>query len=146
MYVHHPSSPRTDGGPPSYHMTEVDAWALTGSRDGFTCGIIAFPNARDLAKSYRDRFIQAANSRALPNPHAAHRIADLDNDNKTSVQLLVDGKTTGVASDSFASNSTDPRPKRKRQPVSSDSSLDSDINIQSSPCKQRRPRSRLDKQ
>ncbi|PNH43917.1 hypothetical protein VD0004_g3657 [Verticillium dahliae] len=57
IYAHHPTAPTTDGGPPGYHITQVDAWAMTGNRDGFVRGATAFRNARDLVKQYRYNFI-----------------------------------------------------------------------------------------
>ena len=62
LYAHHPTAPTTKGGPPQYHMTQVDAWGLTGNVDTFRRGATAFRNARDLAKRHRDRFIQDANT------------------------------------------------------------------------------------
>ncbi|KND89332.1 hypothetical protein TOPH_06083 [Tolypocladium ophioglossoides CBS 100239] len=64
MYAYHPTAPETDEGPPGYHMTQVDTWAMTGNRNGFVRGATAFRIATDLAMQYRHNFIQAANSRA----------------------------------------------------------------------------------
>ncbi|KAF5024777.1 hypothetical protein F66182_3155 [Fusarium sp. NRRL 66182] len=63
IYAHHTTAPINGQGQPRYHMTQVDALAMTGNRDGFIRGATAFRNARDLAKQRRDGFIQAANSR-----------------------------------------------------------------------------------
>ena len=64
LYVHHLTAPATDGGLPGYHMTQVDAWAMAGNRDGFVRGATAFRDARGLAKDYGDSFITDANARA----------------------------------------------------------------------------------
>lgn len=64
MYAHHSTAPKTNGGPPRYHMTQMRAYALTNDRDTFVQGTTAFRNIRDVAKQYRDNFIQTANSRA----------------------------------------------------------------------------------
>ncbi|KAL8296420.1 hypothetical protein RB597_005820 [Gaeumannomyces tritici] len=64
LYTHHITEPATSGGLPEYHMTQVDAFAMTAKREAFVQGATAFRNARDLAKQYRDSFIQAANKRA----------------------------------------------------------------------------------
>ncbi|KAG7106962.1 hypothetical protein HYQ45_018331 [Verticillium longisporum] len=95
MYAHHPTAPTTDGGPPGYHITQVDAWAMTGNRDGFVRGATAFRNARDLAKQYRHNFIQAANSRASHQATKAPQgdlavIAQLDLDKEGSADEFVD--------------------------------------------------------
>ncbi len=63
IYTHHPTAPTISGGRPDYHMTQVNAFAMTNDRENFVKGATAFRNARDLAKSYRDGFIQAANVR-----------------------------------------------------------------------------------
>ncbi|KAM0415721.1 hypothetical protein ACHAPT_013306 [Fusarium lateritium] len=64
LYAHHVTAPTTKGGRPEYHMTQVNAWAMTGDIDTFRRGASAFRNARDLAEQHRDNFIQAANARA----------------------------------------------------------------------------------
>lgn len=61
LYAHHATAPTSEGGRPKYHMTQIDAWAMTGNVDSFRRGATAFRNARDLAKQHRDGFIQAAN-------------------------------------------------------------------------------------
>ena len=63
MYTTHPTEgPR---GSTEYHMTQVRAFALTGSLDTFRQGATAFRNARDWAQEQRVAFIPAANERAL---------------------------------------------------------------------------------
>ncbi|KAK3363917.1 hypothetical protein B0T25DRAFT_55727 [Lasiosphaeria hispida] len=64
LYAHHVTAPIDLEGRPEYHMTQIDAYALTGSRKGFVEGATAFRNARDLAQRHRDEFIQGANARA----------------------------------------------------------------------------------
>ena len=64
LYAHHVTAPTTPAGLPGYHMTQVDTYALTGSRKGFVEGATAFRNARDLARRHRDGFILDANARA----------------------------------------------------------------------------------
>ncbi|KAK3318276.1 hypothetical protein B0H66DRAFT_575197 [Apodospora peruviana] len=66
VYAHHPTTPTTPGDRPEYHMTQVDTWGMTGNRGTFIRGATAFRNARDLAKTHRDGFIQAANARVPP--------------------------------------------------------------------------------
>ncbi|KZL69354.1 glyoxylate reductase [Colletotrichum incanum] len=91
IYAHHSTEPTTSGGPPEYHMTQVDAFAMSGNREGFVRGATAFRNARDLAKRHRDTFIQAANTRAsrgidpapLDDPTAATQL-DLDPEEESS--------------------------------------------------------------
>ena len=64
LYAHHVTAPRTPGDRPSYHITQVDTYALTGSRRGFVEGATAFRNARDMAQRHRDKIIREANARA----------------------------------------------------------------------------------
>ncbi|KAK5651101.1 hypothetical protein OQA88_13283 [Cercophora sp. LCS_1] len=64
LYAHHITAPTDPEGRPEYHMSQIDAYALTGSRKGFVEGATAFRNARDLARRHRDEFIQDANARA----------------------------------------------------------------------------------
>lgn len=64
LYAHHITAPTTPGDRPSYHMTQVDTYALTGSRKGFVEGATAFRNARDMAQRHRDKIIREANARA----------------------------------------------------------------------------------
>ncbi len=66
LYAHHPV-PMAAGKGPEYHMTQIDSWAMTGNVDSFRKGATAFRNLREMAKEYRERFIEAANSRAEGN-------------------------------------------------------------------------------
>ncbi|KAJ2895073.1 hypothetical protein MKZ38_006960 [Zalerion maritima] len=63
MYAHYPT-PTTQGGPPEYHMTQIDSWGMTGNLKSCVDGIKAFRNGREWAKEQRDSFIEAANARA----------------------------------------------------------------------------------
>ncbi|KAJ8122830.1 hypothetical protein ONZ43_g1071 [Nemania bipapillata] len=71
MYAHSTTAPTTPEGRPEYHMMELEIFAMTRSRQNFVEGATAFRNARDLAKTHRDSFIQAANSRASQAREAA---------------------------------------------------------------------------
>lgn len=64
LYAHHPTAPTTPGGRPGYHMTQVKGFDMLSDRDACADGIKYFRNARDLARSHRDRFIQDTNARA----------------------------------------------------------------------------------
>ncbi|KAK0631002.1 hypothetical protein B0T17DRAFT_616584 [Bombardia bombarda] len=64
LYAHHVTAPTDPEKQPEYHMTQIDAYALTGSRKGFVEGATAFRNARDLARRHRDEFIHVANAKA----------------------------------------------------------------------------------
>ncbi|KAL8387196.1 hypothetical protein RB595_010087 [Gaeumannomyces hyphopodioides] len=76
LYTHYMTEPDTPGGRPEYHMTQVDAFAMTAKREAFVQGATAFRNARDLAKQYRDSFIRAANERARRPGEEAPAAAD----------------------------------------------------------------------
>ncbi|KAI1292618.1 hypothetical protein F5Y03DRAFT_19133 [Xylaria venustula] len=64
LYAHHCTAPATPGERPEYHMTQLEAYAMTGKRETFVEGATAFRNARDLADRYRQKFIAAANTQA----------------------------------------------------------------------------------
>ncbi len=64
LFAHHVTAPTAASSQPTYHMTLVDAWAMQGNIRSFRRGVIAFRNARDLAKHYRDELIETANRRA----------------------------------------------------------------------------------
>ncbi|KAI1356762.1 hypothetical protein F5Y01DRAFT_300986 [Xylaria sp. FL0043] len=63
LYAHH-STPPTVGDRPEYHMTKIKSFDLSNDYETFIMGATALRNARDLAKRYRDGFIDAANLRA----------------------------------------------------------------------------------
>ncbi|KAI5921723.1 hypothetical protein F4810DRAFT_677495 [Camillea tinctor] len=62
LYAHHPTAPAAPGERPSYHMTRLNNYAMTGNRQSFVEGATALRNMRDLAKRCRDDFIIAANT------------------------------------------------------------------------------------
>lgn len=70
LYAHHiiaPGSPAVPMAPadrPTYHMTLIDSWAITGNIHDFRRGVAAFRNVRELAQNHRCRLVQAANVRA----------------------------------------------------------------------------------
>ncbi|CAK7273139.1 hypothetical protein SEPCBS57363_005504 [Sporothrix epigloea] len=66
IFAHHMTAPTTAEGEPEYHMTQVQSISLTGNREAFIRGITEFRNCRDLAKRWRDEFVQAANAPRLP--------------------------------------------------------------------------------
>ena len=62
MYTTHPT--QSIDGTTEYHMTQVNAWSLTGNLDNFRQGATAFRNAREWAQEQRDGFISVANKTA----------------------------------------------------------------------------------
>ncbi|OAQ60166.1 hypothetical protein VFPPC_10596 [Pochonia chlamydosporia 170] len=66
LFAHHVTGPTTIGGRPQYHMTPLKSFSMTNTRETFIEGATAFRNARSLAKTYRDAFIQATNIRTRP--------------------------------------------------------------------------------
>ncbi|TAQ83676.1 hypothetical protein B7494_g8003 [Chlorociboria aeruginascens] len=62
IYITHPT--QAEDGTTEYHMSMVNAFALTGDPDTCRHGFTAFRNARDLAQEQRNVFISAANERA----------------------------------------------------------------------------------
>lgn len=90
LYAHHMTAPSAPDEQPEYHMTLVDAWAMTGNIDDFRRGATAFRNARDLAKQHRDNFVQSANARASQARTAAAQ-ADAAEPNKDDIPTPCDG-------------------------------------------------------
>ncbi|CBX99673.1 hypothetical protein LEMA_P089120.1 [Plenodomus lingam JN3] len=64
MYTSHVVSPRSPGGRPQYHMTQVDSFAITGNRNTCAAGLQTYRNGRDWAEKQRDEAIRLANERA----------------------------------------------------------------------------------
>lgn len=64
LYAHHPTAPAEPGQNPGCHITQIDAYELTGNYENWLEGKRAFRNLRKLAKKYRDEFIETANGRA----------------------------------------------------------------------------------
>lgn len=71
LYTHHLTAPITPKGRPEYHMTHLKSYALTCDRKAFIQGVTAIRNLCDLAKHYRDAFINDANSRHSKNATAS---------------------------------------------------------------------------
>lgn len=71
LYTHHLTAPITNEGRPEYHMTHLKSYALTCDRRTFIQGATAIRNLCDLAKRYRDAFINEANSRHSKNATAS---------------------------------------------------------------------------
>ncbi|KAH7175892.1 hypothetical protein EDB81DRAFT_751335 [Dactylonectria macrodidyma] len=66
LYAHHVTAPTTPDGRLEYHMTKICGFEMTDSRATFVEGATAFRNLRDMARKYRDSFVQAANARIAP--------------------------------------------------------------------------------
>ncbi|KAH8676944.1 hypothetical protein BGZ61DRAFT_457307 [Ilyonectria robusta] len=64
VYAHHITAPTPDSSGPEYHMTLLDVIPMHLSYEMYVKGVIAFRNARDMAKKHRDNFVKIANSRA----------------------------------------------------------------------------------
>ncbi|KAK3081884.1 hypothetical protein LTS18_013756 [Coniosporium uncinatum] len=78
MYTMHPSEPVQPEDRPSYHMTQIRAFALTDSVDSCRDGMQAFRNGQDLAKKYREAAIARANDAAVVKYGAALAIQASD--------------------------------------------------------------------
>jgi hypothetical protein len=64
LYAQHVTTPTMSRKRPSYHMIQLDTYALTGSRKGFVEGATAFRNARDMAQRHCDEIVRETNARA----------------------------------------------------------------------------------
>ncbi|KAF4468245.1 hypothetical protein FALBO_4864 [Fusarium albosuccineum] len=62
-YASHMLEPSTPGALPSYAMTQIDSWSLTGNYESFRRGAGAYRNGRDWAKKQRDDAIAQANEK-----------------------------------------------------------------------------------
>ncbi|KAJ4286965.1 hypothetical protein N0V90_012845 [Kalmusia sp. IMI 367209] len=63
IYTSHMTQPSSPGGRPSYHQTQLRAFAMTDTVDTFRQGAGAYRNLRDWAKRQRDDLIRHANER-----------------------------------------------------------------------------------
>ncbi len=68
MYTTHLTQLTDHENSPEYHMTQLNAFAMTGTAERFREGASAFRNARDWAKEQRDQMIAAANGKAIGMP------------------------------------------------------------------------------
>lgn len=63
LYAHNPVKPSVPGGPITYRMTLMVSLAMDGGPFYFQQAVVAFRNAREWAKTKRDKFIAEANAR-----------------------------------------------------------------------------------
>lgn len=66
MYTSHVAQPRSPGGRPEYHMTQLRSFAMTDTADTFRQGARAYRNGREWAEKKREEAIKQANGRANP--------------------------------------------------------------------------------
>ncbi|KAM0794039.1 hypothetical protein BDR22DRAFT_883689 [Usnea florida] len=70
IYSTHTIPSNNPKNPVEYHMTKLNAWAMTGNPEAFRQGAIALRNARDWAKEKRKELIDAANEKVLDAEHS----------------------------------------------------------------------------
>lgn len=68
LYATHPTAHRGEDEPAEYHMTQIKAFAMTSDGDTYRKGATYYRNARDMASTMRDSFIEKANDLALEMP------------------------------------------------------------------------------
>ncbi|KAH9883633.1 hypothetical protein F4778DRAFT_766050 [Xylariomycetidae sp. FL2044] len=123
LYAHHLTAPATPGGRPEYHMTQLKAFALTSDRETFISGTTAFRNARDMARNYRDDFIEAANAKALQSNNPTDHISPSNPPTEEDEIPASAALNYPNSSTSFTTNSTDQttskRPRQSHSPPSS---------------------------
>ena len=66
MYTSYITPSSNPGARPEHHMTQVNAWGLTGNLETCRDGLRAYRNGRDWCKKQRDEAIRQANERANP--------------------------------------------------------------------------------
>jgi hypothetical protein len=112
LYAHHPTQPSRLGESPQYHMTPLRGFLLTDSPQTFRQGVGAFRNARDLAKEYRERFIDQANT--VARAQSADTMSfGTSHDTVTSMQeRLIDSDTSA---DELALDHSFVRTKRQKK-------------------------------
>ncbi len=86
-YATHLTKPSTPGGQPKYHMTQLNAYVMTGSRETFVQGTTAYRNLRDLAMMERDSSIDHANQLAQQMPPPSSTTAFTDSHTSRSTPL-----------------------------------------------------------
>lgn len=60
-FTSHPTPPTVPGSRPTYVMSQLNSWAMTGNLETCREGVAAFRNARDWAKEQRGEAIGQAN-------------------------------------------------------------------------------------
>ncbi|KAK3064128.1 hypothetical protein LTS18_009879 [Coniosporium uncinatum] len=65
MYAMHPTGQVQPVDRPSYHMTQLNTWGVTGNIDSCRDGLRAFRNGQDLAREYREAAIARTNTMAV---------------------------------------------------------------------------------
>ena len=99
LFAHHLTASTIPGEPPEYHMTQLRTFAMTETCETFVNGLTAFRNTRDMAKEFRDGFIEAANARAS-RPGGS---ANLEDSSQRECGIL-QNKATQYVSTSFPQN------------------------------------------
>ncbi|KAE9964998.1 hypothetical protein BLS_007924 [Venturia inaequalis] len=61
LYASHATAPTEPGGDPTYRITQLDSYGMTGNYDTHRAGLAAYRNVQDLAKEERDNAIAYAN-------------------------------------------------------------------------------------
>ncbi|KAI1974678.1 hypothetical protein LOZ53_003380 [Ophidiomyces ophidiicola] len=96
LYTTHPTAPRESDGRPEYIMTQLNAWSMVGSADGFRQGASAYRNARDWAKEQRDEFIKSANER---HTQALSELLSSEREPTSEPTVVLEGSDTSATSD-----------------------------------------------
>jgi hypothetical protein len=97
-YSHHVTGPTTEGGRPEYHMSQMDAWSMTGKRGTFVEAATDLRNTLDLAETYRGNLIRDANARAsraeTARPAAGHTSTGSASPSETRSESTREGGTS----------------------------------------------------
>ncbi|KAI1910918.1 hypothetical protein LOZ12_004139 [Ophidiomyces ophidiicola] len=96
FYTTHPTVPRESDGRSEYIMTQLNAWSMVGSADGFRQGASAYRNARDWAKEQRDEFIKSANER---HTQALSELLSSEREPTSEPTVVLEGSDTSATSD-----------------------------------------------
>ena len=64
IYAHHATKPTTPGGRPEYHMIKLREFDMMNILETCVNTLEEFRNGKEWTKEQRDRFIEAANTRA----------------------------------------------------------------------------------
>jgi hypothetical protein len=107
LYAHHLTPPKTPGGPPECHMSQLDSFGMTGNINTFIAGAGGFRHNRDRAKTNRDDFIDHANQIARRAP--ADTPSTTFTDSRTSLSELQEDESDTSPDELVAEQTTTKR-------------------------------------
>lgn len=116
VYATHPVQASEDACfEKEYYTTQLNSYAMTGTRAEFRQGATAYRNARDWAQARRDEIIECANNRFLESAVAPSRQSHCSQSTRISALESSDDQDLRISSDTSADELLGPNTPIKRQ-------------------------------